>query len=62
MENSIKMDDLGGYHYFWKQPYCSSKGQKFPQGEKKTKQCAFCSLCEEQMPGSFQPYLPPQKK
>ena len=21
MENPIKMDDLGGYHYFWKHPY-----------------------------------------
>ena len=20
-ENPIKMDDLGGYHYFWKHPY-----------------------------------------
>ena len=21
MENPIKIDDLGGYHYFWKHPY-----------------------------------------
>ena len=63
MENPIKMDDLGGKPtIFGNNHIVFQRVRNFPKEKKKTKQCAFCSLCEEQMPGSFQPYLPPQKK